>query len=741
MPNDMPLITRENLKEALSDRYLSYAVSVIMSRALPDARDGLKPVHRRVIYAMNELRLDHRSAFKKSARIVGDTMGKFHPHGDLSIYEALVRLAQDFSSRYPLVDGQGNFGNIDGDTAAAMRYTESRMTVAAEAMLAGINENAIDFRPTYDNAEEEPVVLPSAFPNLLANGAQGIAVGMATSIPPHNVGEICDAAIALIHDPSIDTAGLLEHIKGPDYPTGGEMVETPEAILTAYETGRGAIKTRARWHKEEGKHGLWHIVVTEIPYQVQKSKLIEAVAELLNEKRLPLLEDIRDESAEHIRIVLVPRNRTVDPDLLMASLFKLTDLQTNFNFNLNVLNSRGVPGVLGLKSLLQEWLDHQFQVLVRRSQFRIDAIDRRLEILGGYLKVFLNLDEVIRIIREDDEPKNKLIETFSLSDIQAEAILNMRLRSLRRLEEMDIRTEHQNLTGEVANLREMISEDLNVWAQVTADVAKIKKTFGDTPDGGRRTVVGKPAERLAVEAVAEATIEKEPVTVILSAKGWIRAIKGHNATDADLKFKDGDYLGYLVKCQSTDKVAIISKNGRVYTVKVSDLPRGRGDGQVLRIMVEIPTEDEILDVFVPDSTVKYFVASNVGYGFICPGEELTANKKAGKTIMTLSEGQTWDYCLPLSGDHVAVVGSNGKLLIFPLDQMTEYVKGKGIVLQKYKEGEKISDLKLITLSDGLSWKVGDTVKAEKDLTIWTKGRGSQGPLAPKGFPKNNRFGA
>ncbi len=724
------------LGSALSERYLAYALSTIMSRSLPDVRDGLKPVHRRLIYAMHQLKLDPRSGFKKCARVVGDVMGKFHPHGDSSIYEALVRLAQEFSSRFPLIEGQGNFGNIDGDNAAAMRYTESRLTEVAEFLLRGIDENAVDFRATYDGEENEPMVLPGAFPNLLANGAAGIAVGMATSIPPHNVGEVCAAAQHLIAHPEATTAQLLVHMRGPDFPTGGELVEDEATICAAYETGRGSLRTRAKWVREEQKHGTWVIVVTEIPYQVQKSRLVEQIALLLGDKKLPLLADVRDESAETIRLVLEPKARTVDPEMLMASLFRATQLESRFSMNMNVLDGR-TPKVMGLKGILRAWLDHRHEVLVRRSQYRLDAIARRLEILDGYIKVFLNLDEVIRIIRFEDEPKAQLIKVFELTDVQAEAILNMRLRALRKLEEMEIRNEHKKLSAEQKGLQGLLKDDSKRWVKIGEEITEVREKFGKGPLGLRRTKISAAAPVL--EIVAEALVEREAITVILSEKGWIRAQKGHLAEGAELKFKEGDKLAHLLRCESTDKIALLATNGRVYTLKGSDIPRGRGDGLAIRLLVELTNEDGVLRLFVADAAQKYLVASSSGRGFLLPGVELTSERRAGKTILVLKPGEEWAACVPVNGDYVAVIGQNRKLLVFPLDQLPEMPRGAGVQLQKYKDGG-MADVKVFAKADGLTWRIGEKTRTETKLTDWQGARATAGRLPPNGFPRGNKFG-
>jgi topoisomerase IV subunit A len=738
MPDDLSgHIEDAPLSSALSERYLAYALSTIMSRSLPDVRDGLKPVHRRLIYAMHQLKLDPRSGFKKCARVVGDVMGKFHPHGDSSIYEALVRLAQDFSSRFPLIEGQGNFGNIDGDNAAAMRYTESRLTEIAELLLRGIDENAVDFRPTYDGEESEPIVLPGAFPNLLANGAAGIAVGMATSIPPHNAGEVCAAAIHLIAHPQATTRDLLQHLRGPDFPTGGELVEDEATLLAAYETGRGSLRTRARWVREEGKHGTWVIVVTEIPYQVQKSRLIEQVALLLTDKKLPLLADIRDESAETIRLVLEPKSRTVDADMLMASLFRATTLESRFSLNMNVLDGGRHPRVMGLREMLRCWLDHRHEVLIRRSNHRLDAIARRLEILEGYLIVYLNIDEVIRIIRTQDEPKPALIKKFSLTETQAEAILNMRLRSLRRLEEQEIRNEHKKLSAEQKSLQILLKDEAKRWEKITSEISEVQQKFGSGPLGSRRTQISAAAP--VVEIVAEALVEREPITVILSQKGWIRAQKGHIADGADLKFKEGDKLDFLLRCESTDRIALLATNGRVYTIKASEIPRGRGDGQAIRLLIDLANEDGVLNLLLPDTDGKYLVAASSGRGFVLPGAELASERRAGKIILTLRPGEEWVACVPARGDHVAVIGQNRKLLVFPLAEVPEMPRGTGVQLQKYKDGG-IADVKVFTLAQGLTWRLGDKTRTEPKLTDWLGVRAQVGRMPPNGFPKSGKFG-
>jgi topoisomerase-4 subunit A len=726
------------LADALSERYLAYALSTIMSRSLPDVRDGLKPVHRRLVYAMHQLRLDPAAGFKKCARIVGDVMGKFHPHGDASIYDAMVRLAQDFAARYPLVEGQGNFGNIDGDNAAAMRYTEARLTEVAKALLAGIDDDAVDFRPTYDGEENEPVVLPGGFPNLLANGSAGIAVGMATSIPPHNAGEVCAAALALIRDPAIPTAGLLAHIQGPDFPTGGVIVEEPAAMLAAYESGRGGFRTRAKWAVEQGRFGTWSIVVTEIPYQVQKAKLIEQIAQLLEEKKLPLLADVRDESTELVRLVLEPRSRSVEPEVLMASLFHATALESRFPLNMNVLTADHTPRVMGLREVLRAWLDHRHEVLIRRSNHRLAAIERRLEILDGFVKVYLNLDEVIRIIRSEDEPKPVLMRAFALSDVQAEAILNMRLRSLRRLEEMEIRKEHKALSKERKDIQALLKDEKLRWDHIGDELEETRKKFGGGPLGDRRSVFAEAGP--VIDVAPEAFMERESITVILSDKGWIRAMKGQGSDLRELKFKEGDRLRLLVPCETTDRICLFATNGRAYTLKAGDLPRGRGDGQAVRLLVEMTNEDDVAAVFVPREGIRYLVASSAGRGFLVKAEELSAEKRTGKQVLNLRPGEEAVLCAPAEGDHVAIIGSTHKLLVFPLDQVPELARGAGVMLQKYAGDGTLSDLRVFRLAEGLSWRQGERTRTETDLRQWQGERAQVGRNPPHGFPKSGKFG-
>ena len=737
MPDDFAgRIEDTALKDALSERYLAYALSTIMSRSLPDVRDGLKPVHRRLIYAMHQLRLDPTAGFKKCARVVGDVMGKYHPHGDQSIYDAMVRMAQDFAARFPLVEGQGNFGNIDGDNPAAMRYTEARLTLVAQAMLNGIDEDTVDFRPTYDGEESEPIVLPGAFPNLLANGAAGIAVGMATSIPPHNAGEVCAAAVHLIDNPDATIAELLAHMPGPDFPTGGTLVEDKASIVSAYETGRGGFRLRAKWEVERGKHGTWCIVVTEIPYQVQKNKLIEQVAQLMEDKKLPLLGDIRDESSDVIRLVLEPKTRGVEPEVLMETVFRATPLETRFPLNMNVLDATRTPRVMSLKDVLRAWLDHRHEVLVRRSTHRLAAIDRRIEVLDGYLLVYLNIDEVIRIIRNEDEPKPALMATFTLSDVQAEAVLNMRLRSLRRLEEMELRKEHDKLSRERKGLHALLGSDKLRWKRISEELEDTRKKFGAGPLGDRRTVLGDaPA---IVDVSTDAFVEKEAITVILSDKGWIRAVKGAVGDPAELKFKEGDKPRLLLPCNTVDRLVLFATNGKSFTLKAADLPRGRGDGQAVRLLADIGNDDDIVSIFVAMEGMRYLVASTSGRGFIVPGAELGAEKRTGKQLLHLKPGEQAMLLIPADGDHVALVGENRRLLVFPLDRIPEMTRGSGVILQRYKDGG-LSDAKVFRLAGGLTWRLGDRVRTETDLREWLGERAQTGRMPPSGFPRGLKF--
>ena len=718
---------------ALSERYLAYALSTITSRSLPDVRDGLKPVHRRLLFAMRQLKLDPDQGFKKSARVVGDVMGKFHPHGDAAIYDAMVRLAQDFAMRYQLVDGQGNFGNIDGDNAAAMRYTEARMTDVARLLLDGIDEDAIDFRPTYDGESEEPVLLPAGFPNLLANGAQGIAVGMATAIPPHNVIELADAALHLIKYPNASVDTLLNYVKGPDLPTGGVLVEPADQIRQAYTTGRGGFRLRARWEVEKLKGGGWQIVVSEIPYQIQKSRLIEKMAEMLQARKLPVLADIRDESAEDIRIVLEPKSRRLDPEAVMESLFKLTELESRISLNLNVLDSSGRPSVLSLKDALKEWLAHRREVLVRRSRHRLGKIQRRLEILDGYLIVFLNLDEVIAIIRESDHPRDDLMARFSLTEVQANAILDMRLRSLRRLEEDGLRTERDSLRSEQESLNSLLGDEAQQWQTVSGQIKQMRTDFVKT-DRRRTTLADAPTVDFDV---TEMLIEKEPITVICSEKGWVRAMKGHLDLKSEFKFKDGDGPCFCLHAETIDKLLIFAENGRFYTLGCDKLPKGRGFGEPLSLMLDIPADVAFVNILKAVSG-KLLVASDKGHGLVVDMDSAMAQTRGGKQVLNLPSGARAVACCPADGDHVAVVGQNRRLLVFPLNEVPEMSRGKGVILQRYKDG-LLADVKVFTLDAGLSWQMGERTRTETDLLAWQGRRGSAGRMPPTGFPRPARF--
>lgn len=731
-----------DLKKALEERYLAYALSTIMHRALPDVRDGLKPVHRRIMHAMRLLRLNPDQGFAKCARIVGEVMGKFHPHGDQSIYDALVRLAQDFSMRYPLVDGQGNFGNIDGDNAAAMRYTEARMTEVSTLLLEGITEDAVDFRPTYNEEDEEPAVLPGAFPNLLANGSSGIAVGMATSIPPHNAAELCDAALHLIDHPDAPVTKLMDFVQGPDFPTGGIIVDSRASILEAYETGRGGFRVRAKWSQEDQGRGTWNIVVTEIPYGVQKARLIEKIAELLMARKLPLLEDIRDESAEDIRVVLVPKSRSVDPGIMMESLFKLTELESRFPLNMNVLSRGKVPNVLSLKGVLEEWLEHRRDVLIRRSKHRLGEIERRLEILAGYLIAYLNIDEVIRIIREEDEPKQVMMARWSLTDTQAEAILNMRLRALRKLEEFEIREEFNGLTGEKKQIEALLASDAKQWATIKWEVANVRQKYGPETDIGKRRTEFADAPEHDLTDIAHAMIEREPVTVVVSEKGWLRAMKGHLTDHSALTFKEGDSLKLAFHAQTTDKVLVFTTGGKFYTIGADRLPGGRGHGEPIRIIVDMDNDQDIVTAFVHDPQRKLLLVSHDGNGFIVPEEEVVANTRKGKQVMNVKAPDEAQRCVSVAGDHLAIVGENRKMLVFPLAEIPEMGRGKGVRLQKYKDGG-VLDLKTFTLASGLSWQDSADrtfTKSRDELAEWIGARASAGRMVPKGFPRTGKFG-
>jgi topoisomerase-4 subunit A len=771
-PNMNPGQVSEPLRRAIGERYLTYALSTIMHRALPDARDGLKPVHRRILYAMRELRLASNGGFRKSAKISGDVMGNYHPHGDAAIYDAMARLAQDFNVRYPLVDGQGNFGNIDGDNPAASRYTEARMTSVAEALLEGLNENAVDFRENYDGTLTEPVVLPATFPNLLANGSSGIAVGMATNIPPHNIAELCDACLHLIKTPDAREDTLLNFVPGPDFPTGGVIVEPPENIATAYRTGRGSFRLRCTWEIEKLDRGQWQIVVTEIPYQVQKSKLIEKIAELIQTKKIPILADVRDESAEDVRMVIEPRSKNVDPEVLMGMLYRSSDLEVRFSLNMNVLIDGLTPKVCSMKEVLRAFLDHRQEVLIRRSTHRMEKIDHRLEVLEGFIVAFLNLDRVIDIIRYDDDPKAGLMredwgqphvrardeadyvppapsKEMSLSEVQADAILNMRLRSLRRLEELELLREQSELMEERARLEDLLEDPDLQWASISAQLKETKKTFGKNYKGGARRT--RFAEAGTIEDVPlEAMIDREPITVVCSQMGWIRAMTGHIDLTRELKFKDGDGPRFVFHAETTDRLLVFGSNGRFYTISASNLPGGRGMGEPLRLIVDLPNEAEIVDLFIHEPGRKLIVASSAGDGFVVPENDVIAQTRTGKQVLNTRDDTRAKICKPLTGDHMAVVSENGKLLVFPASELPELGRGKGVRLQKYhlargKQGALeldggLSDLTSFNWADGLSWSMGGgKTRHEPDMTEWLGKRAGVGKRPPYGFPRSNRF--
>jgi topoisomerase IV subunit A len=729
------------LRDALEERYLNYALSTIMHRALPDARDGLKPVHRRILYGMRLLRLEPNVIPKKSAKIVGEVMGSFHPHGDQAIYDAMVRLAQDFSSRYQLVDGQGNFGNIDGDNPAAMRYTEARLTDVARLLLDGIDEDAVDFRPTYDGSGQEPVVLSGGFPNLLANGAQGIAVGMATAIPPHNAAELCDAALHLIEKPTAKSRALLRWVKGPDFPKGGIIVDSKEAIAEAYTTGRGSFRTRARWVQEEGARGTWQIVITEIPWLVQKGRLVEKIAELLNEKKLPLVGDVRDESAEDIRLIIEPKSRSVDPELLMESLFRLTELESRIPLNMNVLVKGKVPKVLGLAEVLREWLDHLRDVLVRRTTYRKGQIEHRLEILGGYLIAYLNIDKVIKIIRTEDEPKPVLMKTFKLTEIQTDAILNMRLRNLRKLEEMEIRTEDKDLRKELKEIEALLGSEAQQWSKVSEQIKKVRDIFGPkTPLGKRRTQFADAPEH-DLAAIEEAFVEREPVTIVVSEKGWVRTLKGHVADLSGLTFKTDDKLDHAFFAETTSKLLLLATNGKFYSLDVAKLPGGRGHGEPIRMFVDMEQDAAIVSLFVNKGERRFLIASSEGQGFIVKEEDCVGTTRKGKQVLNVQMPNEARAITTVAGDMVAVIGTNHKMVIFPLDQVPEMARGRGVRLQKYTSAS-LSDVTTFDSKTGLAWKDSagrDQSMTMKELADWRGNRADAGRLA-HGLPKSNKFG-
>lgn len=730
------IFEEETFADALGERYLEYALSTIMSRSLPDVRDGLKPVHRRILYDMMLLKLNPGTAYKKCARVVGDVIGKFHPHGDQAVYETLVRLAQDFTVRYPLIDGQGNFGSIDGDNAAAMRYTESRLTNIALALLQDIDEETVEFKPNYDNQEEEPTILPASFPNLLANGSEGIAVGMATSIPPHNLDELCEATLHLIKDKNVSIDDLLNYIEGPDFPTGGVIIEPRESILSAYKTGRGSFRTRARWHIEELNHGLYQIIITEIPYQVQKSKLIEKIADLYRDKKIALLGNIRDESSQEMRIVLEPRNRTNDANMLMESLFRLTDLEVKVQMNMNVLTSFSIPKVLNFKEVLQEFLDHRNIIILNRSNFRLGKINHRLEVLEGLIIAYLNLDDVIHIIRTEDEAKEILMSKYKLSDVQVESILNMRLRSLRKLEEIEIRKEHDKLSKEKESLLLIINNE-NVRKKTIADEIKhIQKEYGKNTLLGKRRTSFDETEIKPIITI-EALIEKEPITIISSKNGWIRAIKGHQDY-GEIKYKEGDEEGVILKAYTTDKLLVFVTSGKFYTISCNNIPRGKGHGDSIKLMVDIEDGDNIVKLFIYNAGSKLIIASSNGKGFIVAEDDVLAQTKTGKKILNVPENEKAAICIRIEGDHVAAIGTNRKLIIFNIAELPEMKKGQGVTIQKYKEA-KLSDLKTFNLVDGLIWNMGDKTRTETNLSTWLLKRAQIGKLPPFGFPRDNKF--
>jgi topoisomerase-4 subunit A len=735
-------IRPEPLAEALSQRYLAYALSTITQRALPDARDGLKPVHRRVLWAMRLLGLNPAAGFKKCARVVGDVIGKYHPHGDLSIYDALVRLAQDFSLRYPLVDGQGNFGNVDGDNAAAMRYTESRLTEVAQALMEGLDENAVDFRATYDGEEEEPVVMPAAFPNLLANGSSGIAVGMATSIPPHNLGELCAAIKLLIENPNTRDATLLNHVKGPDFPTGGIVVEDAASIAESYKTGRGGFRLRARWKKEDTGRGTYAIVVDQVPYQVQKSKLIERIAELIEQKKLPLLEDVRDESAEDIRVVLVPKSRAVEAELLMEQLFRQSELEVRISLNMNVLDGGLIPRVMSLKEALLAFIDHRRDVLVRRSTHRMEKIAARLEVLDGYLIVYLDLDKVIKIIRTEDEPKPKLIKAFKLTEVQAEAILNMRLRSLRKLEEMEIRREHESLTKEQKELKKLIGSDKLKDERLIDEVKAIDTKFGlKTKLGARRTefVAGNALEKIQqiaeVAVAVESQVEREPITIVCSQKGWLRSLKGHQEENDSIKYREGDRGRFWVHAETTDRLMMFSTDGRFFTLDCAKLPGGRGNGEAIRSFIDLPPESDIVAMFAHRPGRKLLLAADTGHGFVTNEDDAVAMTRSGKRVMNVKKEAA--ACAFVEGDTVALIGENRKMIIFPLSEVPELARGQGVYLQRYKDGDLL-DATVFTWKDGLKDE-NNRLFESSELKDWKGARSQAGRLAPRGWAKSGKF--
>lgn len=726
-----------SFKDALGERYLAYALSTITARSLPDVRDGLKPVHRRLLYAMMQLKLDPASGYKKCARVVGDVIGKYHPHGDTAVYDTMVRLAQTFSVRYPLVDGQGNFGSIDGDNAAAMRYTEAKLTDAAILLMEDMDSDTVDFRPTYDGTEQEPVVMPAGFPNLLANGAEGIAVGMACAIPPHNIIELCDALVHLIKHPNASIEKLTDYVQGPDFPTGGLIAESRATIIDTYTNGRGSLRVRARWEKEQLSHGLWQVVITEIPYQVQKSKLIEKIAELFREKKLPLLANIQDESTGNVRVVLEPRSKNIDPELLMESLYRVTDLEIRYGVNMNVLGANGIPRVMNLREMLQEFLNHRHEVLVRKSKNRLEQIARRLEIVSGFITCFLNLDEVIRIIREEDEPKQELIKAFDLTELQAESILNMRLRQLRKLEEMELKREHKELKAEQKALNALLKSDDERWSTIAEEIKAVKARFKAQNNlAARRTELTEAPSN--VNLSMEAFIEKEPITVVCSRLGWIRAFKGHYDDLPDLKFKEGDGPAFQMKAKTTDKLLVFSTDGKFFTLTCDKLPSAKGQGEPVRLMCDLDNNQEIVDLFVHEPARKLLLAADNGKGFVVEEADVLAQTRGGKQVLNVADGSKACVCTEAAGDHVAAIGTNRKLLVFPLEQVPVMKRGQGVALQKYK-GAHLADAVVFAKADGLSWITGERTRTETDIKPWLGSRAGQGHLPPVGFPRSNKF--
>ncbi|MEQ9116427.1 MAG: DNA topoisomerase IV subunit A [Rickettsiales bacterium] len=724
--------------DALGERYLNYALSTIMSRSLPDLRDGLKPVHRRILYSMYLLKLDHKAGYKKCARVVGDVMGKFHPHGDVAIYDALVRYAQDFTVRYPLVDGQGNFGSIDGDSAAAMRYTESRLTEIAQELLNDLNKNTVEFKSNYDDQDQEPTVLPSSFPNILANGSEGIAVGMATSIPPHNLHELCDAMKHIIDNPECEVKDILKFVSGPDFPTGGELIESKASIHNSYLTGKGSFKVRATWKKEELDRGMYQIVVTEVPYQVQKSKLIEKIAELFKSKKIPLLGDIRDESTDDMRIVFEPKSRSVDPEILMESMFKLTDLESRVSLNLNVLDKNSIPKVMNIKEVLRQFLEFREEVVTKRAKFQLEKVEKRLEILEGFLIVYLNLDEVIRIIRFEDDAKAKLQETFKLTEMQVESILNMRLKSLKKLEEMEIKNEHKNLTQERTRLKALLKDKGLRWNVITEEIDRLQEKYGKkTSLGKRRTRINTNFDHSKTNISQEVFIEKEPITIICSEMGWIRAVKSHNYDTSNIKYKDGDKEGFFVKGYTTDKLIIATSHGKFFTIGCDKIPRVKGHGDSLKVIFDTDNA-KLVELFIYKEGQELLLASHNGKGFIVESKEVMAQTKNGKQIMNVDKNDSMKFIRVINGENVAAIGNNRKLLVFDLADIPKMKRGRGVTLQKYKDA-KLSDIKTFKSEEGLSWQLGDRTRNEMELLTWLGKRANVGKMPPTGFPKNNKF--